>query len=145
MSNIGVINLSVVRFQLVHSSVQVPTQWWSKSSRGLIGAQDICFSFIDITLSIERATVNSFVVYTILEFVLGVTQRSSIQNKFCQELSIWNHILSALSPALSPLKVEILDSVQLLAIIFIYLLKNKFICSYTSEFFHFYFSDYLVL
>ena len=46
-SKLGEILISVVRFHLVHSCVQVPTWWWSKSSFGLIGTKGICIDFID--------------------------------------------------------------------------------------------------
>ena len=46
-SKLGVIWFSLVRFHLIHSSVQVPTWWWSKSSFGLIGMKGICIGFID--------------------------------------------------------------------------------------------------
>ena len=52
ISKLGVIDLSVVRFHLVHFSVQVTTWWWSKPSCGLIGAEGICIGFIDIVPSI---------------------------------------------------------------------------------------------
>ena len=39
---------SLVQFHLVHSSVQVPTWLWSKSSIGLIGTKGLCIGFIDI-------------------------------------------------------------------------------------------------
>ena len=38
ISNLDVINFSVVWLHLVQSSVQVPTWWWDKSSHDLIGA-----------------------------------------------------------------------------------------------------------
>ena len=44
---LGEIWFSVVRFLLVHSSVQVPIWWWSKSSFGLIGTKELCIGFID--------------------------------------------------------------------------------------------------
>ena len=48
------INLSVVQFNLVNPSVQVPNWWWAESSRGLIGTEGICISFIDIFALVER-------------------------------------------------------------------------------------------
>ena len=46
-SKLGEIWFSVVRFHLVHSSVQVPTWWWSKSSFSLIGTKGLCIGCID--------------------------------------------------------------------------------------------------
>ena len=46
--NLGDISFSMVRFHLVHFSVQVSTWWWSKSSRGLVGADGLCIGFIEI-------------------------------------------------------------------------------------------------
>ena len=45
-SKLGEIIVSVVRFHLLHFSVQVTTWWWSKSPSGLIGAKGICIKFI---------------------------------------------------------------------------------------------------
>ena len=49
------INLSVVQFHTVHSSVKVPTWLGSESSRGLIGTDGLCIGLIDIILPIGRA------------------------------------------------------------------------------------------
>ena len=48
ISKLGVINVSVFLFHLVYFSVQVTAWWWSESSRGLIGTEDICIGFIGI-------------------------------------------------------------------------------------------------
>ena len=48
ISKIGEIIFSVVRFHLVHFSVQVPTRFLSESSRGLIGTKELCIGFSDI-------------------------------------------------------------------------------------------------
>ena len=53
--------------------------------------------------------------------------------KFRQEFIIGDHRLSALSPAVYPMKVYINYLVPVLVILVISSLKNKFICSYTSE------------
>ena len=44
---LGDILISVVRFHLVQSCVQVATWWWSKSSFGLICTKGLCINFID--------------------------------------------------------------------------------------------------
>ena len=46
-SKLGDIWFSVVQFHLVHSCVQVPTWWWSKSPFGLICTKGLCIRFID--------------------------------------------------------------------------------------------------
>ena len=114
----------MVPFQLVHSSVQVPTWWWFKSSRGLIGTEGICIGFSEIVSFIGHDKVNPFVVYTTLDFSPVFAYQSSIQIKFWKDFSIGNHILSALSPAVSPPKVEIIYPVQLLVILVIYSSNN---------------------
>ena len=57
------INLSVVQFNLVNPSVQVPNWWWAESSRGLIGTEGICIGFGYIVLHLGYRSVNSIVVY----------------------------------------------------------------------------------
>ena len=66
-SKIGDICFSVVRFRLLHFSVQVPTWWWSKYSRGLIGTKGICIGFSDIVAPVGQYMVNLFVVLKTLE------------------------------------------------------------------------------
>ena len=63
--------------------------------------------------------MNSFVVQTTIEFTPGFAWQSSSQIKFCQDFSIGNNKLLALSPAVYQLKVEIIDLVKLLVIIVI--------------------------
>ena len=46
-SKIGEIWLSVVRFHLVHSSVQILTWWWFNSPFSLIGTKGFYVGFID--------------------------------------------------------------------------------------------------
>ena len=48
ISNLSVINFLVVRFHLVHFSVQVTNWWWYKSQHSLIGTEGICIDLIDI-------------------------------------------------------------------------------------------------
>ena len=62
------ISFSVIWSRLVHFSVQVPTWWWSKSSRGLIVPKGLCISIIDIVVPVGKYTVNLFVILTTLEF-----------------------------------------------------------------------------
>ena len=62
------INLSVVQFNLVNPSVQVPNWWWAESSRGLIGAKGVFIGFIDIVLPLGNSSVKSFVVCTTFWF-----------------------------------------------------------------------------
>ena len=47
-SKLGEIWFSVVRFRLIHFSVQFLTWWWSKSSRGLICTKGLYIGFSDI-------------------------------------------------------------------------------------------------
>ena len=47
ISKLGEIIFLMVRFHLVHFSVQVPTKLWSKPSCGLIGTKGICIGFSD--------------------------------------------------------------------------------------------------
>ena len=68
ISKLSVINFSVVRSHLLHSSVQVTTWWWAKSSRSLICAEGICIGFSDIVHTLGYCSVNSFVVCTTLGF-----------------------------------------------------------------------------
>ena len=53
-SKLGEIWFSVVWFRLVHSSVQSPTLWWSKSQRGLIGTKGILICFSDIVAIVGK-------------------------------------------------------------------------------------------
>ena len=53
-SKLGEIWFSVVRFCLVHFSVQVPTWWWSKSWSGLIGTKGLCNFFSDIVVLVGQ-------------------------------------------------------------------------------------------
>ena len=62
---------------------------------------------------------NHVFVLTTLKFTLDDTYRPSGGIKFGQKASIGHHRLSALSPAVSPLGVEILDEVKLYDILVI--------------------------
>ena len=90
---------------------------------GLIGTKGICIDFSDIFAIVGQYTLNLFVVLTTLEFSLNDTQRPPSGIKFQSEASIGNYRLSALFPALSPLKVEIIDEIKLSDILVIYLFK----------------------
>ena len=104
-SKLGEISFSVVWFRLVHFSVQVPTWWWYKSSRGLIGIKVLCIH----CCACGAVTVNLFVVLTTPELAPNGTYRLLCRVKFQQESSIGNNILLAFLPAISPMRVEILD------------------------------------
>ena len=69
----------------------------------------VCIGFIDIVVLVGKCTVNLFVVLTTLDFAPDNTYQLLSGIKFQWESSIGNHILSALLPALSPLKVKTLD------------------------------------
>ena len=75
-------------------------------------------------------------------FTSGLSSENFLQIKLWQDISISNIRLSALSSAVSPLKVEIIYSVLISFILLICSLKNNYICSYTSKCIHFYFSYY---
>ena len=117
ISKLGVINFSVFRFHLVHYNVKIPTWWWSESSRSLIGAEGICIGFGDMVMPLGCNSVNSFVSCTTLRFAPGFAYQSSCRIKLRQEISISNNRLSSLSPAISPLKIEIIDSVLISVIL----------------------------
>ena len=67
--NLGVINLSVVWFHLVHFSVQVSTWWWSKSSRGLIGRENIFIGSFDIVALVGLQTWTTLLSWQHLSFL----------------------------------------------------------------------------
>ena len=50
----------MVQLCLVHFSVQVPTWWWYKSSRCLIGTKGLCINFVDIVALMGQYTVKFF-------------------------------------------------------------------------------------
>ena len=103
----------------MHSSAQVPTWWWAESSRGLIGAKGLFIGFIDIVMPLGNSSVNSFVVCTTFRFSPSFLNNILVGLFFLQDISIGNHRLSALLPAASPLKVEILDSILISVILVI--------------------------
>ena len=98
-----------MHFNFVHYIVQVTTWWWSESSHGLIDTEEICISFNEIVLTLGYWLLSLYVVCTTLGFDPGFVSPSSSCIKFMNGFSIVNHILSALSPAVYPLKVGIID------------------------------------
>ena len=56
----------MVRFHLVHFSVQVTTWWFSKSSCGLICTKGLCIGFDDIGGLVGKYPVNFIAVSTTL-------------------------------------------------------------------------------
>ena len=61
----------MVRFHLVHFSVQVATWWWSNYSHGLIWTKGVFYWFCWHCCACGAVTVNLFVVLTTLEFSLS--------------------------------------------------------------------------
>ena len=114
------IKFSVFRIHLVHFSVQVTTWLWSESSRGLIGAEQICISFVDIVALVGHIRLIHLLFIQHLSSLLILLYRSSDQIKFWRGFSIGKHRLLALSPVVSTLKVECLVSVLIKTILFIF-------------------------
>ena len=130
------INFSVFQIHLVHFSVQVTTWWWSESSRGLIGAEGLCIGFIEIVVLVGHIGLFHLFFRKHLILLPVFLSDTPVKLSFGGASSFGNHILSALSSAVSPLKVEDIDLVQLSVIMVICSFKKNIFSEIQVSFFH---------
>ena len=133
ISKVGWIYFSVVQFHLVHSSVLVPTWWWADSSRGLLGADGFPppqrhISSCRVSINIIYCNLQHIVLSIMFGFVPRFVQLYLGCLKCQQDISIGDLILSAFSPIVSPLNVEIVYSKVLIQVVL-------FICSFKNSLF----------
>ena len=81
-------------------------------------------------------SVKYFVVCTKLGLILVLLIDLCIGLSSGRTLKFGNIRLSELSPAVSPLKFEIIDPILIYVILVIYSSKNKYICGDTSKLSH---------